>query len=78
MAELHRQVAAMQEKIAGQRRKMGSINAARECDIQVLTPPHRPHPCSTSMLFSGIIAVLCIWRFHAILQKRLRISTPHS
>lgn len=42
MAGLHRQVAAMQEEISEQRRKMGGVNAAQECDEQV----GHPHPSS--------------------------------
>jgi hypothetical protein len=35
VADLQRQVAAMQDRIAEQRRQMGGVNAARECDVQV-------------------------------------------
>ncbi|CAL8464518.1 g4053 [Coccomyxa elongata] len=34
VAGLHRQVAAMQDEISEQRRKMGGVNAAQECDVQ--------------------------------------------
>lgn len=35
VAELQGQVAAMQERVAEQRKKMGGINAAQEGDLQV-------------------------------------------
>ena len=47
MAGLHRQVAAMQDEITEQRRKVGGVNAAQECDIQVSHPHPSPTPGPT-------------------------------